>query len=81
MPMAIDEHNMQLLAIDAVTHRDDKGTPKVIALSKWRYTPITLRLYRRIRRALFPGHRLERAARGAREALERCEQIGQCKVD
>jgi hypothetical protein len=71
---------MQIIAVDAVdsvAKQDDNRQP----LSKWRYTPVTLRLYRRLRRALFPGHRLDRLAKGASEALERCEQIGQCKID
>lgn len=65
--------------MDSVVKEEDRKS--VAKLPKIRYTPYTLRLIRRIRRAMFPGRRLDRLAQGAREALERCEQIGQCKLD
>jgi hypothetical protein len=64
--------------MDSVKSEERKLIP---SLPKIRYTPYTLKLYRRLRRVLFPGRRLDRMARGAREALERCEQIGKCNLD
>lgn len=71
---------MHIIAMDSVNDKEDKRKP-LPSLPKIRYTPYTLRLYRRLRRIVFPGRRLERMAKGAREALERCEQLGQCKID
>ena len=68
---------MHIIAVDTVEpEKEEKPVVKT-----WRYTPFTLKLYRRLRRAMFPGRRLDRMAKGAREALERCEQIGTCKID
>lgn len=74
---------MQVFSIDPISQksRDEEDRKTVFVIPKVRYTPYTLRLIRRIRRVLFPGRRLDRLAQGAREALERCEQIGQCKID
>lgn len=71
---------MQPIAVDSVQQHEEQTKP-LLSLPKIRYTPYTLRLIRRIRRVMFPGHRLDRMAQGAREALARCEQIGQCKID
>jgi hypothetical protein len=70
---------MNTIAMDSANHEQEaKPLPSV---PKIRYTPYTLKLYRQLRRIVFPGRKLERMAEGARKALERCEQIGQCKID
>lgn len=71
---------MHIIARDSVKQKDEQPKPTSL-FPAIRYTPYTLRLYRRLRRVMFPGRRLERMAQGAREALERCEQLGQCKID
>lgn len=70
---------MHTVAMDSAK-QNEEAKPTAI-FPKVRYTPYTLKLYRRLRRIVFPGRKLDRMAEGARKALERCEQIGQCKID